>query len=470
MTSTPSQTSTNSAGLLSAGTALPLWQNNCLMRPKPWLQVAGALALLVYAFFGIALDSLPEKAALLANLFGLAMLAFYGGPVHGVSLRKSTIVWLAVAAIGVAFISWVASWILHPQWAESSFKVHRLTTWFAMIPVAAILGGRERNAHLLWAVALVGLLLSPWIAGGGFAEWQRGLSGERIDFNLLNAQHTAMLFGTAALGLLAFAPRLLTAPRCSWLCRGLWLLALATCIAAIITTQTRGVWAGFVVALAVLAIAAVVALRQRFKAQRKLIASSAIAACLCALALGYFTLGDIVNKRLAVEHETLQLVQQGDLDKVPYTSAGIRLHTWEVALQWIGERPLVGWGGNGRSLIFDHSTRLPEDIKQRFGHLHNSYLDLLVNFGLLGLALLAALVYWLVSRCLRYYRAGLLPGSSLVFCLSFATFFGVINLFESYLFYDSGRLVLAIVGGGLLTQLWAAKRAAASAPGEAPRP
>ena len=146
---------------------------------------------------------------------------------------------------------------------------------------------------------------------------------------------------------------------------------------------------------------------------------------------------------------------------MPYTSAGIRLHTWQEAARWIAERPFVGWGGNGRSLIFDHSTHLPEQIKQRFGHLHNSYMDLLVNFGLLGLALLAALVYWLVSRSLRYHRAGLLPGGSLVFCLSFTAFFGVINLFESYLFYDSGHLVLAIVGGGLLTQLWAAKRAQA---------
>ena len=463
MSSAPSPTAATSTDLKEAANILPLWQANALMQPKPWLQIAGTLALLVYAFCGIALDAVPEKAALLTNLLGLAMLAFYGRPVNGVSLRKSTIVWLAVAAIGVAFVSWAASWLLHPEWAETSFKVHRLTTWFAMIPVAVILGGQARNVYLMWLVALAGLLLSPWIAGDGFAEWQRGLSGQRIDFNLLNAQHTAMLFGTAMLGLLSFAPRLLTASRCSWLCRAVWLLALTTCIAAVITSQTRGVWAGLAIALLVLVTAAVIALRQRFSTRRTLIAAGAISVCMLAVAVGYFTLGNIVKQRLEAEHQTLQLIQQGELDKVPYTSAGIRLHTWQEAARWIAERPLVGWGGNGRSLIFDHSTRLPEAIKQRFGHLHNSYMDLLVNFGLLGLALLAALVYWLVSRSLRYHRAGLLPGGSLVFCLSFTAFFGVINLFESYLFYDSGRLVLAIVGGGLLTQLWAAKRTQAGA-------
>lgn len=448
---------------ISAVSPLPFWQANGLIQPKPWLQVTGVLALLVYAFFGIAHDAIPEKASLLTNLFGLIMLACYGGAINGVSLRKSAIVWLALAAIIVALISWLASWILYPQWAESSFKVHRLTSWFAMIPVAIILGGRERNTHLLWLVALAGLLLSPWIAGDGFAEWQRGLAGERIDFNLLNAQHTAMLFGTATLGLLSFSPRMLTAARCSWLCRAVWLMALTTCIAAVITTQTRGVWAGLIMGLVTLAVASVIALRQRFAAQRKLIAGGAIVACLLAATAGYFTLGNIVKQRMAAEHETLELVQQGEWEQVPYTSAGIRLHTWEEAMNWIAQRPIVGWGGNGRSLIFDHSTNLPESIKQRFGHLHNSYMDLMVNFGLLGLILLCALVYWLVSRSLRYYRAGLMSGASIIFCLSFTVFFGVINLFESYLFYDSGRWVMAIVGGGMLTQLWAAKRAEARA-------
>lgn len=442
--------------------ALAAWQANALMPPKPWLQIAGALSLVVYAFFGISLDWLSEKAALLANLCGLAMLAFYGGPVRGYSLRKSTIVWLALAAIAVAFVSWCASWLYHPEWAESSFKVHRISVWFAMIPVAAILGGRLRNVYLLWGMALLGLLLSPWISGGGFAEWQRGLAGQRIDFGLHNAQHTAMLFGTAALGLLAFSTRLLSAPHCSWPCRLAWLAALAICITAVIASQTRGVWAGFTVALLVLMVAAVSVLRKRYRWRRRMIATGAIATVVGALAVGYLSLGDIVVERLNAEHQTLQLVQQGNLEGVPYTSAGIRLHTWNEALHWFAQRPLVGWGGNGRSLIFDHSSNLPEDIKQHFGHLHNSYLDLLVNFGVLGLLLLAALAYWMLSRCLRYYRAGLLPGSSLVFCLALAVFFAVINLFESYLFYHSGHLVMAIVGGGLLTQIWAARRAMAA--------
>ncbi|WOX04484.1 O-antigen ligase family protein [Microbulbifer pacificus] len=435
------------------------WRPNQLMQPRPWLQFTGVLALLVYGFFGIALDSVPDKAFQLANLCGLVILAIYGKPLHGVSLRRSGIVWLAVAAIGVSLISWVASWILQPQWAESSFKVHRLANWFAMIPVAVLLGGQARNAYLLWGLALLGLLLSPWISGGGLTEWRLGLTWwRRVDFGLHNAQHTAMLFGTGALGLLALAPSILRNRRGCWLYRAAWLLALAICITAVILTKTRGVWVGLLLALLVTLCAAVITLQKYYLSHRRYITAAVVAACGASVLVGYLCLGEIVEKRLEGERNTFALLQQGDLDKVPYTSVGIRLHTWAEALNWIAQRPLVGWGGNGRSLIFDYSPNLPDEVKQRFGHLHNSYLDLLVNFGLLGLLLLGALVYWLVSRCLRFYRAGLLSGSNLVFALSFAVFFGIINLFESYLFFESGRLLLALVGGGLLTQLWAAKR------------
>jgi len=457
-TSPPAQDAAASESTARYSGLLHWWQPNQLLQSRRWLPVLGIPALLIYAFFGISLDSVPDKAAQLAFLCGLLMLAIYGRPVDGVSLRRSGILWLALAAILVALVSWGCSWLTHPEWAESSFKVHRLTNWFAMIPVAILLGGQARNAYTLWALALCGLLLSPWISGNGWQEWQQGLTGMRIDFGLHNAQHTAMLFGTGALGLLAFAPGILRNRRGCWVWRAGWLLALATCITALLLTQTRAGWVGMLAALVVIACAGIVALRQHFHSHRRYIAAATVAACSAATLAGYLSLGEIVSHRLHEEQQTIDLVQQGEIEKIPFNSAGIRIHTWAEALEWIAQRPLVGWGGNGRSLIFDHSQNLPDDIKQRFGHLHNSYLDLLVNFGLIGLLLLGALVYWLLNRTLRYYRTGRISGSNLVFGLSFAVFFGVINLFESYLFYDSGRYVLALIGGGLLTQLWAAKR------------
>ncbi|QHQ38088.1 O-antigen ligase family protein [Microbulbifer hydrolyticus] len=442
------------------------WQPNRLLQTSAWLPVIGVPALLVYGFFSISLDSVPDKASQLAIVCGLLMLAIYGRPVDGVSLRRSGIVWLAVAAIIVALISWGCSWVTHPHWAESSFKVHRLTNWFAMIPVAVLLGGQLRNTYTLWAAALLGLLLSPWISGGGWQEWQQGISGSRVDFGLHNAQHTAMLFGTGALGLLAFAPGILRARPGCWVFRAIWALSLIICITALVLTQTRGGWIGMLFALVVIICAAIVTLRKRFQGQRRYIAAATIATCGTAALVGYLGFGEIVSHRLEAEQKTIALVQQGDLENLPFSSAGIRIRTWAESLQWIAQRPLVGWGGNGRSLIFDYSNNLPDEIKKNFGHLHNSYLDLTVNFGLLGLLLLGALVYWLVNRCLRYYRAGLVSGSNVVFCLSFTVFFGVINLFESYLFYDSGRFVMAVVGGGLLTQLWAAKRQQAATTGK----
>ena len=410
-----------------------------LERLGPWLVAA-------YAGTALALPAVGEgfQAAVLVAGFGgffwLARGRRFGAPVK-----------LLLAAALVALLSWGLSRLHHPQWAESSPKVHRLTHWFVFLAVARLLAGRVRAVLLAWGAGLAGLLAAPWFTGQGWRDWFLGWQGERVDFGLHNAQHATLLFATALLGLVTLAGRCL-APGPWRLLRGvLWALATLACAVAVVITQTRGVWLGLLVAALLLLTAGGRALRHRLPPgpRRSWLTGALLGAVLAVVLAAAFS--PIVEQRLADEHRAITRMAEGQVDGVTGSIAG-RVLSWRAALPWIAERPLLGWGGNGRSLVLEHSPGLPDWIEQRgFRHLHNGYLDTQVNYGLAGLAVLAALLVWLTRGALRAWRQGQLPADFLLFYLAFLVFWLVVNLFESFLYFSSGDWVFALVAGGVAT-------------------
>ncbi|MDZ7851451.1 MAG: O-antigen ligase family protein [Halomonas sp.] len=96
-------------------------------------------------------------------------------------------------------------------------------------------------------------------------------------------------------------------------------------------------------------------------------------------------------ERMTSERECWHSLLEGGVENVPYTSIGIRINTWLAALEWIEQRPLVGWGGQARSLVIEHTPWLPPFVKENFGHPHNYLLEVWVAYGLLGVALITTL-------------------------------------------------------------------------------
>lgn len=358
-------------------------------------------------------------------------------------------VWLLLAATLVALLSWGLALWHHPHWAESSPRVHRLTHWFSFLAVAWLLAGRERRVLVLWGAAVLGLLSAPWLVGRGWVDWFDGVRGERIDFGLHNAQHATLLFATALLGLTALAPRLL-GPGAGRLWRVLsWTLVTGACALAVVITQTRGVWLGLAAAGLVLLAGACQGLRRRIpSAPRRWALTVVLAGGVLAL-VAAAALSPIVEQRLAEEHQTMTRLARGELEGATGSVAG-RVLSWSAARPWIAERPVLGWGGNGRGLVLAHSPQLPAWIEEEgFRHLHSGYLDTLVNFGLAGLAVLAGLVVWITRQALAAQRHGVLPADFLLFYLAFMMFWLVVNLFESFLFFSSGDWVFTLVVGGV---------------------
>lgn len=164
---------------------------------------------------------------------------------------------------------------------------------------------------------------------------------------------------------------------------------------------------------------------------------------------------DVLAQRLAAESHVIAEVLQGNLDDVPYTSVGIRIHSWVAALEWIAERPLVGWGGEARGLVMDHTPWLPTFVKDNFGHLHNFFLEVWVAYGLVGLGVMAALAAWVGRATWKAWRGGAMPNDIALFGATFFVYWVIVNQFESYNSFWTGVYVHNLVAGGLVTHYWA---------------
>ncbi|MCL7939239.1 O-antigen ligase family protein [Halomonas sp. ATCH28] len=411
------------------------------------------MALALYAGFGILWPSAGSLAETLCALLGLGMVLVYGS-----GLRSSGPMWLLLAALLVQTLSWALGAWHHPEWVGDNPKLDRLAKLFIFIAVAWWLGGSTRNTLLVWSLALLGYLVASFTHGDGLQEWLAGLQGQRVGFGIRNLQHGSMLFGVALLGLVVFTTRFGRVG-------GRWvpwritisLLLIGLCLVGIAIGQTRAVWLAVTLALTS---AGALWLGWTLMCSRVSAAHPARPVMLTAggllvvvIVLGMVFQGTL-TERLSHESSVVADITQGEFDSVPYTSIGIRIHSWRAALEWIAERPLVGWGSEGRSLVMDHTSWLPVEVKERFGHLHNYLLEVWVAYGLLGVLVVFALAVWIGRGTWLAWRGGVMPNDVALFGAAFFVYWMVVNQFESYNSFGTGVYVHNLVVGGLVTHIW----------------
>ena len=146
-----------------------------------------------------------------------------------------------------------------------------------------------------------------------------------------------------------------------------------------------------------------------------------------------------LTKRVFSEKSTITAITAGDWENIPYTSIGIRVNTWLQALKWIAEKPLIGYGGKVRTNIIQQSTKHPDFVKKQYGHFHNSFIEIMLGSGLLGLFLFFTPVIYSLKK------AAELSQPTHYFALFGLLIFLVMNMFESYLFFWMGPFMLTVL-------------------------
>jgi len=362
---------------------------------------------------------------------------------HLPQVWRSPVFFLLGASILVQIASWLYCKQHFPQYAESNPDLKRLGHLFMFLPIAWALRANRRSPWVLVSLFFMGLCLAPFTRGGGFEEF---LDGERTGFGFRNAEHTSMVFAISLVALVVFRKRafdFFASARTA--VAAVLVVAVIYCVGILAITNTRGVLLGL---LGGIVAAGIGVLLKSVKPKRRdvlvVVALGAIVAISLSMMENPFA-------RWMEEVATVKSLAYGDTSSIPKdTSSGIRIHTWLEGWKWFERSPWVGWGENGKNMAIKESSELPEAIRLEFGHLHNSYMETLVNNGLLGMGLLIALHVWLAATIVKASRARGIRDVQ-VFSLVAGVLWLTANFFESFMFYRSGVMMFGIGSAALLT-------------------
>ena len=293
--------------------------------------------------------------------------------------------WLTAALI--AFIAWSAQSIV---WAGSHGDVLRSTERYGLdaLLIPILFWAISERRHVVWVfgVFVLGALLSVlWgitqakVTGGVSAAQVGRLSGATVDANVL---------ATLLIVCTVFASALVIVLRRAPGARTLALLAAIGAVAAFFATFSRG----GLVALAVVILAACVYAGRRRRA-------------VVAVALGVLLVGVVF----------LSVSGGGAAQRLTTDTSSGRTDIWTVGLRMVRANPIVGVGSGNYSDAEPHYLLTSPGLIKYTDFIigtpypaHNIYLQVLVEMGVIGLALFLAVIVLSIHaavRAVRMFRA-----------------------------------------------------------------
>ena len=397
------------------------------------LVTLGVFSTLLYVYtelwYQARFENLPQ------NMMLLTFLISAWGQRH--QLKSDLVFKLLILAGVIPWLLFGINALIDFETASKYFAAKDLLKLCMFLPLAWWTGGTRAGARRMLTIAFLGLITAILLDPNLIHSLTGLLSGRRVDFDIHNAQHGALFFGLALLFCLcSFSLRNQNEPDSNWVYALLFLAGLISLL-GLVGTQTRATFVGLF-ACSFVALVQGVQHRYHFGQNRR---STAKSFFVLAVAVGLLTWAakDILYDRVVRENTTLQVLLTGDLEDLPFGNIGIRIHSWAEALKWIAERPVTGWGRKARIDVIQLSDRFPDDIKARFGHLHNGYLEILVGFGAVGLIFLCILWVVLLKRIKLAASKDLYA-----FALYSSVFILVLNMFESFFVKSSGEFAISL--------------------------
>ncbi|MEW8052096.1 MAG: O-antigen ligase family protein [Candidatus Thiodiazotropha sp.] len=259
----------------------------------------------------------------------------------------------------------------------------------------------------------------------------------------------------AILGLMALAMYWLDAKHDSTRHRtalrlGLILLAILFFTQGLIISQSRGVWLSFLFALPMLFLTLRYAGPARkhgpIRLRYPLIGLTAIIALI--LAMNWNT----ISQRITSESHEWSVIVNDGLDNAPLGSSSYRLHLWQFGLRKWLERPFFGWGpGTTHALVeAENDIALQDPPGSSFDHLHNAYLEVVFQLGILGIVLIALISGVMISKLMESYRQKRLSIYFLAFLMSNFMLIAIYSLTDFRHLHWNWRFYWLIIAGTTL--------------------
>ncbi len=344
--------------------------------PDYYVDRARWCGLLMFAAAGFEFPGVAGSAALLLLVVAFArhgdcLRACLQRPVFQIPLLFA--LWVLVRA-GLRYLEMPAERDLILEWTG----YYIVASGLPALVLAALLAADRRR--ILWVLnaALAALLLSL-IAHSGVDDIRAYMSGQRAFYGLGNA--SSLYIVTGMLGVVLFAPWGKARDAASRFALGYSCLALILLSLALVWQQNRSV---LVAALVVIPLVGYLRFGRRSATAGPNRGLGLFVAVLFLAVLLVFVGG--LRDRFAAGLETVQ----------PEPAVSERMRLWQVGWESVLEHPFMGSGPGSVSQLVR-----TDELVNRHSQLHNLYLQLLVETGLVGLLLYCLLLVVLV-RALRY--------------------------------------------------------------------
>jgi len=144
----------------------------------------------------------------------------------------------------------------------------------------------------------------------------------------------------------------------------------------------------------------------------------------------------VIKKRVLKGKEDIELYRQGIVN----TSIGLRIHMWEIALSEIEKNPLTGSGTGSFRRSWEVQKRDPS--LPFYDHPHNSFLYMMVSFGIPGLIALSWLLLVMIRKGWRARDRS--PGFSV---FAFTVVFVVGSLTDTQILPTPTTMALSLFSG-----------------------
>jgi O-antigen ligase len=379
-------------------------ENSRWYRTTEWIGIAG---LTLFCFF-----SLLSVAG--ANIgIALMLLALLLSPDAWRQLPRYSLFWAAVLSIVYVLAS---RFILgSDRIGNLDIQNNQTRDWILifLFPVTAWWISRHPTRYIYG----LGLMFAGFTTGILHSLWNMDLS------SLLAGERTGMHFGkpvifgfdcaVAVLAMVSLSAFWMINPRLKLtlaqraLRIALTLFMLLFYLQGLVFSQTRGVWLALLVTFPVMSIILWRGLKGNHVVYGKSWRWGGLVAITFVVLAVVFN-WKIITERVAYEKEVYGIVLSEGLDQAPLDSSTYRLHLWKFGItKWL-ERPVLGWGpGMTDPLIeAENAEELRHDGKESFDHLHNAYLELLLQLGLVGLCLVLCLAALMTVCLVRNFRQG----------------------------------------------------------------
>ncbi|BBL76652.1 hypothetical protein MishRS11D_37500 [Methylomagnum ishizawai] len=350
----------------------------------------------VFAQLGLMVFALLAFCAPLASASGLGLvfLAALFSPGARQSFRRDPLLRCSLALC--AYLAVEAAWaaIRFPEtWLVQLRFLGQWTLCLGFPALAWVLQGRPGRVGLVLVAAFAGLVFGAALHLRGSDFWAFRV-GQQTGFQM-RAGCAGLVWATALLGLLLYAEPALRAvwgtprlwPRLLFFGGGLYLA-----VYALVASQSRISW----IALA-LAVAASVAHRVRRSwgqegagAKRPYILVLALVLVGAGIALNT----DRIGERIAADRVVVAKILGGDTADLPLSSFKYRYYVQRFGLEKWWESPWFGWGPGSTAYLIKLADREElvnqTDNGRMMGQLHNTYLEILMQGGIVGLGLFLA--------------------------------------------------------------------------------